>query len=136
MFELNEKYKVDRRFLKCDFDRYSSSKKCKIITANSQTYISIPGEDSVTSLLNSYLDLSFEVFRKADNSRYSDGNEILLVNLGPIAFISNYKLTTSSGKQLEDFSHAHIVSLMYKIIASTKDSDDLSTGFDRDHGRR
>ena len=32
--------------------------------------------------------------------------------------------------------HAHIVSLMYKLLTSAKGSDDLSTGFDRDRGRR
>ena len=49
---------------------------------------------------------------------------------------SNYKLTTSSGKHLEEISHAHIVSLMYKLLTSSKDGDDLSIGFDRNRGRR
>ena len=59
-----------------------------------------------------------------------------LVNLGPIALFSNYKLTTSSGNQLEDISHAHIASLMYKLLTSSRGSDDLSIGFDRDRDRR
>ena len=33
-------------------------------------------------------------------------------------------------------SHAHIVSLMYKLLTSAKGSDDLSIGFNRDRGRR
>ena len=41
----------------------------------------------------------------------------------------------SSGKHLEDISHAHIVSLMYKLITSAEDTDDLSIGFDRDSKR-
>ena len=45
-------------------------------------------------------------------------------------------MTTSSGKHLEDISHAHIVSLMYKLITSSKDSDDLSIGFDRSRNRK
>ena len=49
---------------------------------------------------------------------------------------SNYKLTTSSGKHLENIDHAQIVSLMYKPLTSSKGSDDLSIGFDRDRGRR
>ena len=49
---------------------------------------------------------------------------------------SNYKLSTSSGKHLEDVSHAHIVSLMYKLITTAKDMNDLSIGFDRDRTRR
>ena len=74
--------------------------------------------------------------KKADTSRYANGNDIRLVNLGPIALFSNFKLTTSSGKHLEDISHTHLVSSMYKLITSSKDSDDLSIGFDRSRNRR
>ena len=45
-------------------------------------------------------------------------------------------MTTSSGKHLEDISHAHIVSLMYKQLTSAEDTDNLSTGFDRDRNSR
>ena len=81
--------------------------------------------------MNSYLDLNFEVIKKADNSRYANGNDIRLVKLGPIALFFNFKLTTCSGKHLEDISHNHIVSLMYKLLTSTKDSVDLSIDFNR-----
>ena len=37
---------------------------------------------------------------------------------------------------MEDISHAHIVSLMYKLLTSGKDSDDLCKGFDRSRNRR
>ena len=116
MFKLSEKYEVDRRISKCDYIRYSPSEISTINTANSQIYINIPREDSLISLLNSYIDLNFDVMHAAKNNRFVDGNDIRLVNLGPIALFSNYKLTTSSGKHLEDVSHAHIVSLMYKLI--------------------
>ena len=86
--------------------------------------------------MNSYLELNFDVLHAVTNNRYVDGNNIRLVNLGPIALSSNYKLTTSSGKHLENIDHAHIVSLMYKLLTSSKGSDDLSIGFDRDRTRR
>ena len=136
MFKLNENYEVDRRMLKCDYIRYSLAETSTINTVNSQIYINITREDSVISLLNGYLDLNFEVIKKADDSRYGNGNYIRLVNLGPIALFSNFELTTSSGKHLEDISYAHLVSLMYKIITSSKNSDDLSIGFDRSSARR
>ena len=136
MFKLSENYEIDRRILKCDYIRYSPAEISTINTANSQIYINLPREDSVISLLNSYLELNFDVLQANDNNRYADVNEIRLVNLGPIALFSNYKLTTSSGKHLEEISHAHIVSLMYKLLTSSKDSDDLSIGFDRDRGNR
>ena len=59
-----------------------------------------------------------------------------MINLGPIALFSNFKLTTSCGKHLEDISHAHIVSFMYKLISSAKDSNDLSIGFNHSRNRR
>ena len=132
MFKLNEKYEVGRNILKCDFIRYSPSEIITIITGNSQMYVNIPREDSVVSLLNSYLDLNFNVSNAASNDRYADGNDIRLVILGPFALFSNYKLTSSLGKLLQDISHAHTVSLMYKLVTSAKDTDDLSIGFDRD----
>ena len=137
MFKLNEKYEINRDILKCDYIRYSPSEISTINTANSQVYINIPREDSVISLLNSYLELNFDVLHAAaPNNRYADGNDIRLVNLGAIALFSNYKLTTSLGKHLENIDHAHIVSLMYKLLSSSKGSDDLSIGFDRDRTRR
>ena len=136
MFKLNEKYENNRDILKCDYIRYSPSEISTINTANWQVYINIPREDSVISLLNSYLELNFDVLRADNSNRYLDGNDIRLVNLGPIALFSNYKLTTFSGKHLENIGHAHIVSLMYKLLTSSKGSDDLSIGFDRDRTRR
>ena len=87
-------------------------------------------------MLNSYLELNFDVLHARNNDRYVDANDIRLVNLGPIALFSNYKLTTSSGKHLEEISRGHIVSLMYKLLTSSKDGDDLSIGFDRNRGGR
>ena len=136
MFNLNEIYEVDRRILKSDYIRYSPAEASTINTPNSQIYINIPREDSVIRFLNSYLDLNFEVTKKGDNSRYANGSDKKLVNLGPIALFSFFKLTASSGKHLEDFSHAHLVSLMYKLKTSSKNSDDLSIDFDRSSTRR
>ena len=56
-------------------------------TANSQIYFNIPREGSVISLINSYIDLNFDVVHAATNNRYADDNDIRLVNLGPIAFL-------------------------------------------------
>ena len=136
MFKLNENYEVDRRILKCVYIRHSPAETSTINLPTSQIFINIPREDSVISLLNSYLDLNFEVIKKADNSRYSNDYDMRVINLAPIALFSNFKLTTSGGKHVEDISHAHIVSLMYKLISSAKDCDDLSIGFDRSRDRR
>ena len=109
MFKLSEKHSVNRDILKCDYIRYSPSEISTINTANSQVYINIPREDSVISLLNSHLELKFDVLRADNSNRYLDGNDIRLVNLGPNALFSNYKLTTSSGKHLENIDHTHII---------------------------
>ena len=87
-------------------------------------------------MLNSYLELKLDVLRADNGNRYVDADDIRLVNLGPIALFSIYKLTSHSGKHLEEIIHAHIVSLIYKAVSSSKDANDLSIGFDRDRGRR
>ena len=136
MFKLSEKYEMDRKILKCDYIRYSPSEISTINTPNSQIYINIPREDSVISLLNSYLELNFDVLQAVAGNRYADGADIRLVNLAVIALFSICKLTTSSGKHLEEINHAHIVSLMYKLLSSSKESDHLSFGFDRSRDRK
>ena len=49
---------------------------------------------------------------------------------------SNFKMTTSGGKHLEDISHTHLFSLMYKLITSSKDSNDFSIGLNRSRNMR
>ena len=136
MFKPSEKYQIDRRIVKCDSIRYSPSEKSKMNTPKSQIYIKIPREDSVISLLNIYLDLNLDVLHAAAGYRYADGDNIRLVNLAVIASFSIYKLTTSSGKHLEEVSNSHMVSLLYKLLTSSRGSDDLSIGFDRSRDRR
>ena len=136
MFKLNENYEIDRRILNCDYIRYSPAETSTMNTPISQIYINKPREDSDVSLLSSYLHLYFEVVKRAHNSRYANGNDIRLVNLGSIALFSNFKLTTSSENYLEDISRAHIVSLRYKLRTSAKDTNDLFIGFDRNRDRR
>ena len=136
MFKQNENYEIDQRNLKCDYLRYSPGEISTIDTPNSQIYFNIPRGDSVNSLFGSLLRLKFVVLHIATNNRYIDGHDIGLVNEGPIALFSSYRLKSSNGKHIEDINHAHNVRLMYTLITSGENSDDLSIGFDRDRGRR
>ena len=137
MFKRSEKYDIKGDILKCDYMRYSASELSMINTAISQSYINIPRGDAVNTLLNSLLDRNFDVFHAANpDNRYTDGDDIRLVNLGPIALFSIYKLTSSNGKPIEEINTAHIWCLMYKFITSSKDTVDLSIGFDRNRDRR
>ena len=136
MFKLHEKYEVNRKILERVYIRSSPAETSTKNTPFSQYSINIPRDKSVIPFLFSYLDLPFEVIKKADNSRYANGKDVKLVNLGPIALFKSFKLTMSSGKHVEDINHAQIVSLMYKLETSAKDTDDLSIGFDRDRNSR
>ena len=126
MFKPNEDYGVDEKILNFDFIRYSTAKTSTLNTPNSQIFINIPRKDSRNSLLNYNLELNFEVIKKTDSSRYANGSDMQLVNLGPKVLFSSFKSTTNKGKHLEDISHIHIVSLLYKVISSAKDTNDLS----------
>ena len=94
--------------------------------------IDFPRGDSVNSLLGSLRRAIFDVLHAAINNRYTDGVDIRLVNEGPIALFSNCKLQSSSGKHIEEIYHAHINCLMYKLLTSARNTDDLANGFDRD----
>ena len=81
---------------------------------------------------DSYLELDFKVtLRAGAHARYVDNDHIKLVNLGPIALFIKYRLTSSSGEEIEEIDEAHVILLMYKLIPSSRDSDKLSIGFHR-----
>ena len=136
MFKLCEKYEIIRNFLKCDYIRYSPSEISTTNTPQSQIQINLPIEDSVIPLLYSYLESNFDVLHAATGNRFVDNNDIRLVNLGPFGLFGKYMLTASSGKHLENIEHGHVASLMYKLLTSIRNNDELSIGFDRSRERR
>ena len=119
-FELNEEYEVDRSIPKCVEIRYSQSQLSTINTVDSKIKINIPTENSGNSLLNSSLDLNFDVLDAATGNCYADGNDKRLVNLGPIDFFSSFELETSSLKHIKVMTLAHIVSFLYKLVTSAR----------------
>ena len=129
MFSLKNKYTLEKPFHKIDFIKYSPSSLATINNTNSNTTISFPREDAYICLQNSFISLEFEVL-KNNNTRYADGDEIGLVNFGPISLFSEAKLTTSSGKHLEKVDNLHLISLMYKLLTSTKSTSQLMYGFE------
>ena len=63
---------LEKNNIKCDLIRYSPTEINTIntiSTANSRIDISIPRRDSVISVLNSYLDLIFDVLYNATKNR-------------------------------------------------------------------
>ena len=99
---------------------------------NNPTFIHIPREDSAISLKDTKNELDFNVtHRTGAHYRYDDGDHIQLVNLGSIAFLNKYRLTSSSGKEIEKIDNAHVICSKHKLISSSRDSDDLSIGFHR-----
>ena len=86
---------------------------------------------------DSYPELDFNTTHRAGaHARYPDGDHIRLVNLGPVAVFSKYRLTSSSGKELNELDNAHVICLMHKLISSSRNSDDLSIGFHRSNVAR
>ena len=129
MFSLKNKYTLEKPIHKIDIIKYSPSSLATINNTNSNTTISFPREDAYICLQNSFISLEFEVL-KNNNTRYADGDEIGLVNFGPISLFSEAKLTTSSGKHLEKVDNLHLISLKYKLLTSTKSTSQLMYGFE------
>ena len=129
MFSLKNKYTLEKPIHKIDFKKYNPSSLATVNNANSNVSISLPREDAYICLQNSFISLEFEVL-KNNNTRFADGDEISLVNFGPISLFSEAKLTTSSGKHLEKVAKLHAVSLIHKLLTSTKSTSQLMYGFE------
>ena len=97
MLQINERYEVDRSIFKCDYIRYTPTSLNNVETPNTQTFIDIPKEDDVNFLRDSYFELDFKSFHNEGADDYVKA-DIRLVNLAPIAFFKEYKLTTKNGK--------------------------------------
>ena len=136
MFKLCEKYEIIRNNLKWDYIKFSPSEIRTINTTISQTYINIPKEESVNTVLGSYLESNFEVLHASTSNRFVDGDDIRLVNLGPTALFSFYKLTSGLGEHIKEIWHAHVACLTYKFLSIATRCDDLSISFYCDRGRR
>ena len=81
MFELNKKYEVERRILKCNYIRYSPEETSTTNTPLvKHKYLFITQEKLVVSLVNSYPEINFDITKKADISSYAIGNDKRLVN--------------------------------------------------------
>ena len=84
MFSLKNKYTFEKPIHKIDFIKYSPSSLATINNTNSNTTNSFPREDAYICLQNSFISLEFEVLKNND-SIYTNGDEIGLVNFGPIS---------------------------------------------------
>ena len=85
----------------------------------------------------SYLELDFNVTQSAGGlTRYAHGEYRRLVSLGPSVFFVRHRLTNSSRKKLEDIDNAHVNCVSYKLISTSRASDDLSIGFQRNFEAR
>ena len=65
MFNLSQKFAVDRLILKSDYIRYKPPSLNLVKGENNQIFIDIPREDSAISLKDSYLELDFNVTHRA-----------------------------------------------------------------------
>ena len=124
MFSLKNKKTLEKPIHKIDFIKYSPSSLATVNNANSNISVSLPREDAYISLQNSFISLEFEVL-KNNNTRFADGDEKSLVNVGPISLFSEAKLTTSSGKHLEKIDNLHPISLMIKLLTSTSQTSPI-----------
>ena len=129
MFSLKSKYTLKNPIHKIDFIKYSPSSLATVNNANSNISVSLPREDAYICLQNSFISVEFEVL-KNDDTRNADGDQIYLVNFGPVALFSEAKLTTSSSMHLEKVDNLHPISLMYKLLKSTQQTSQLMFGFE------
>ena len=126
---------MDKPIHQIDFIKYSPSNLATINNNNSNISIIFPRDDAYICLKSSYISIEFEVL-KNDDTRYTDGDQINLVNFGNVTLFSEAKLVTSSGKHLEKVDNLHPVYLMYKLLTSTQQTSQLMYGFEESQATR
>ena len=129
IFLLKNRYVLDKPIHKIDIIKYSPNSLATINNNITNISISLPREDAYICLQNSYISLDFEVL-KQDDTRYADGDEIALVNFGPVALFTEAKLTTSSRKIWKKVYNLHIISIMHKLLTSCQQTSELMNGFE------
>ena len=113
MFNISQKYAVDRIILKCVFNRWTPLSLILVNGENNQFFIVLLREDSAILLKDNYFELDFNVtYRAGAHVRYSDGDHKGLVKFGPIDLFIKYRLTSSSGKEKEEIDNAHVICLL------------------------
>ena len=137
MFNLSQENSVDRPILKCDYFRYTPPSLNLVNGEIIQFFIDIPTEDSASSMKDSYIELNFIVPHIAGaHARCADVDHMRLINLGPISLLNKYRLTSFSGKEIEEIDNALVFCLRYILTSSSRDGDDLSIGFLRSNDAR
>ena len=129
MYPSKSKYILEKPIHKIDFIKYSPSSLAKVNNANSNVSLSLPREDAYICLQNSYISVEFRGLKNYDK-RYTDGDEIILVNFGPVALFSEAKLVTSLGKHMEKVDNLQRNCLVYKILTSQQQTSQLMYGFE------
>ena len=135
LISLRKKYARNKPIHKIDLIKYSPNSLATINNNNSNISISLPREDAIICLQNSYKSLDFEGLKNND-TRYADGDKINMVNFGPVALFSEAELTTSSGKHLEKVDNLHTVSLLNKLLTSQQQTSELMYGFEESQATR
>ena len=103
---------TDRRIIKCDYNSDTIQALINAYRQNEPRCINIPRKSSKISLKRSCLGTDFDLENRDNDQVTADSSDKKLVNLGPIALFSEFKLSTSTGKETENIENAHIYCLM------------------------
>ena len=126
---------MDKPIHEIYFIKYSPNILTTVNNNKCNISISLPIEDAYICLQNPYISLEFEVL-KNDITRYADGDQISIMNFGTVALFSEAKMTTSSGKHLEQVDNLHIISIMHKVLTSAQYTSELLYGFEQSEATR
>ena len=114
-FELGNKITVELSISECDCIRYTPHSLKSVQEGFYKKCNNMPREDSAVSSKDNILEIEFKRKHKSCIALYADVDRKNLVILGKNAFFGKHNLTSSTGKEMEQFENAHMESLMYKL---------------------
>ena len=94
-------------------------------------FIDLARKDSFISLKDGYIEFHFALTHNAaPHDDCVTADDLRLVSSASFSLFSENQLNSSIGRHLEPIEYAHAVCLIYKIIPSSRDTNNLWIRFD------
>ena len=127
-FLLTDILKIDDSIIKRDFIKIYHQHGAEVNNENQNIKFYFGENLNYIQIGNSYLEIDIEV-KKADNTNFTNANQIRLVNKELAYIFQKGRLSTSAGSKIEHNKNLGNVSAIMRLL--TQKDEDLSSYFDK-----
>ena len=127
-FQLIDDSKIDDTIIKRDFIKISHQHGVEVNNENQNIKFYFGENLNYIQIGNAYLEIDIEV-KQADNTNFTNADQIRLVNNGLACIFQQGKMSTSAGTEIEHNKNLRHVSTIMRLL--TQKEGDFSSCFDK-----